>query len=207
MKTSKAPGSDQIPNRILKECASHSELAPGLSTIFQRSVDTGCLPNDWTYRLVSLTSMLCKLLEHIICRHLLSHLAKEKILTDLNHGFRAGFSCEAQLVTTLHDLCKNFEAGKQTDIAILDFSKAFDTVPHSKLLHKLSSYEIGGKLHCWLKNFLTKRKMKVVVEGEESAELPVDWRSTRHSARSHPVPVSHQRFAICREVTGMPVRG
>ena len=104
--TSKAIGPDNISNVILKECA--SQLAPGLSEIFQNSIDTGKLPTDWTnanispvfkkgdvhlaenYRPVSLTSVTCKLLEHIICKHLhvLTHLEKNNILTNLNHGFR-----------------------------------------------------------------------------------------------------------------------
>ena len=89
------------------------------------------------YRPVSLASVSCKLLEHIICKHLLDHLEKNKILTNLNHGFRAGYSCETQLLTTMHDLLRNNDKGLQTDMVILDFSKAFDTVPHGKLLHKL----------------------------------------------------------------------
>jgi len=122
---------------------------------------------------VSLTSVCCKLLEHIVCRHLLSHLEKHKILTNLNHGFRAGFSCETQLITTFHDIAKQCDKGAQVDVAILDFSKAFDTVPHSKLLGKLHNYGITGNIHLWLNSFLTTRSMRVVVEGETSRELPV----------------------------------
>ena len=186
----KAPGPDRIPNRVLKECA--KELSTALTSIFQTSLDTGSLPSDWTkanvspifkkgdkhlaenYRPVSLTSVPCKLLEHIICRHLMTHLETEKILTTLNHGFRKGFSCETQLITTINDLCKNMERKKQTDVAILDFSKAFDTVPHDKLLYKLSKYGIKGNLYKWLQCFLTRRQMKVLVDGEESEEKPVD---------------------------------
>ena len=142
----KASGPDGIPNRILKEC-SH-QIAPGLTVMYQKSVDTGSLPTDWlnanisclfkkgdkhsteNYRPVSLTSVPCKILEHIMCKHLLKHLEKNKILTSLNHGFRSGYSCESQLTVTLHDLFKSHDSGIQTDIAILDFSKAFDTVPH-----------------------------------------------------------------------------
>lgn len=126
------------------------------------------------YRPVSLTSVACKLLERIIYGHLISHLQRHEILTNLNHGFRAGFSCETQLVVTLQDLCKNLEKKIQTDIAILDFSKAFDTVPHSKLLEKMSSYGITGPLHKWLTSFLTERRMKVLVDGEFSKEATVD---------------------------------
>ena len=73
-------------------------------------------------------------------------LIGNSILTSLNHGFRSGYSCETQLLTTTNDLLKSFDENKQTDIAILDFSKAFDTVPHNRLIHKLSNYEINGPL-------------------------------------------------------------
>lgn len=68
----------------------------------------------------------------------------------------------------------SFEKGRQTDMAILDFSKAFDTVPHSKLLHKLDEYGVKGNLHKWFTSFLTKRHMKVVVDGESSKSVTVD---------------------------------
>ena len=84
------------------------------------------------YRPVSLTCVSCKILEHIIRKHILDHLDRNKILTTLNHGFRSGYSCETQLVMTVHDLGK-FDRGSQINMIILDFSKAFDTVPHRKL--------------------------------------------------------------------------
>ena len=59
-------------------------------------------------------------------------------------------------------------------MVILDFSKAFDTVPHKKLVHKLDHYGTRGPIHKWLTNFLTKRKMRVVLEGEASGEATVD---------------------------------
>ena len=71
-----------------------------LCTVFKKD-DVHLAEN---YRPVSLTSVCCKLLEHIICKHLLNHLDKNNILTNLNHGFRAGFSCETQLLVTMNDL-------------------------------------------------------------------------------------------------------
>lgn len=144
----KASGPDNITTALLKNCA--DTLAPALTLIFQKSLDSGDLPKDWldanvssvykkgdrnlpeNYRPISLTSVPCKILEHIICHHLMAHLEKHNILTSRNHGFRSGFSCETQLITTTHDLLSSFDTNIQTDIAILDFSKAFDTVPHKK---------------------------------------------------------------------------
>ena len=127
-----------MPNRVLQECA--SEISPALTAIFQKSVDSGELPRDWrnaniapvfkkgdkhlpeNYRPVSLTCVASKLLEHIICRHLLDHLDKHNVLTSLNHGFRAGYSCETQLVVTAHDLLESFDSDTQADVLVLDFS-------------------------------------------------------------------------------------
>jgi hypothetical protein len=122
---------------------------------------------------------------------MLRHLEKNKVLTTLNHGFRSGYSCETQLLITINDLLKSYnkgfsvfqgffcnsryrDKGKQIDMAILDFSKTFDTVPHKKLLHKLDQYGIRGSVHRWLANFLTKRKMRVTLEGESSQQVTVD---------------------------------
>ena len=186
----KAPGPDSIPNTILINCA--DAIAPIMTLVFQRSIDSGNLPKDWltanissaykkgdrhsaeNYRPISLTSVSCKLLEHIICRHLLSHFENNCILTSLNHGFRAGYSCETQLLTTANDLLTSFDRNKQVDIAILDFSKAFDTVPHNKLLYKLEKYGITGSTLTWLKTFLTQRTMRVVLDGVASEPTTVD---------------------------------
>ena len=143
LNTKKASGRDNIPNRILRQCS--RELAPALTHIFNISLNTGELPSDWrtadiapifkkgnrheasNYRPVSLTSVCCKTLEHIICRHILSHLEKHNILTPLQHGFRSGHSCESQLIITMDDIMRKYDKKKQVDMVILDFSKAFDT--------------------------------------------------------------------------------
>ena len=186
---SKASGPDQIPNLVLKECA--LEISPAVTILFQTSLNSGKLPDDWknaniapifkkgdrhkaeNYRPVSLTSVLSKILEHIICRAMLDHFDKHKVLTNVNHGFRAGYSCETQLAVTIDDLSRNYDKNLQTDIAILDFSKAFDTVPHDRLLHKLESYGVRGPLLQWTEDFLCTRKMRVVVDGESSSETDV----------------------------------
>ena len=104
----------------------------------------------------------------------MKHLESNKILTALNHGFRSGFSTETQLIATTQDLLSSFDEGHQIDMAILDFSKAFDTVPHDRLLHKLLHYGIDGPLLNWLRCFLTKRHMQVAIEGTASEPATVE---------------------------------
>ena len=91
-----------------------------------------------------------------------------KILTNLQHGFRSGRSCETQLITTTHDLLTSFNSKSQIDVAILDFSNAFDTVPHAGLLGKLEHYGIDSKILLWITNFLNNCKQRVVVDGSFS---------------------------------------
>ena len=190
LKPNKASGPDAIPNIFLKETA--AQIAPFLTHLFNLSLTTGQLPDDWVnanitpvfkkgnrhdpanYRPVSLTSVCCKLMEHIICRHILGHLDKHNILTPYQHGFRAGHSCESQLLITMQDINASFDNKKQIDIAILDFSKAFDTVPHQRLLAKLRHYGISGQIENWIHNFLTTRQQSVIVDGAKSPPVKVD---------------------------------
>ena len=67
----------------------------------------------------------------------MTQFTKNKILIPVQHGFRAEHSCESQLLLTIEDLVQNYEDKIQTDLIVLDFSKAFDVVPHQRLLHKL----------------------------------------------------------------------
>ena len=121
----------------------------------------------------SLTCVCCKLLEHIICTHIIHHLDTQNILSKLQHGFRARHSCVSQLTITMHDLHKHRDKRTQIDLAILDFSKAFDTVPHQRMLGKLSLYGIKGPILNWIAAFLKDRHQRVVVEGMTSGPEPV----------------------------------
>ena len=98
-----------------------------------------------------------------ICKHIFAHLEDYKILTDLQHDFRPGISCETQLVTTFQNLAQmHNKKGSQIDSAVwLDFSKAFDMVPHVGLLSKLKYYGIDDKIWLWIYNFLKKTGNKV----------------------------------------------
>ena len=158
---SKALGPDELHPRVLKELA--TELGPVFAHLFQQSIDTDEIPKEWSlanicplfkksdrslacnYRPVSLTCVPCKSLEHIVCSNIMAHLDEYKLLSDRQHAFRKGHSCETQLTTVINDWAKILDNRGQVDTFILDFEKAFDTPPHELLKSKLFSYGIGGK--------------------------------------------------------------
>ena len=141
----KANGPDLIPSRVLKECAPQN--APYLKVIFSQSLSYQQLPKDWltanicpvfkkgsrttasNYRPISLTCVICKTMEHILYHHITAHLDQQNILKDYQHGFRKGRSCETQLIITIEEIAKSLDNRSQVDLLMLDFSKAFDTVP------------------------------------------------------------------------------
>lgn len=142
----KAYGPDQIPARVLKE--SSSELAPILTSLFQQSFDNGALPSAWkdanitaifkkghaadpkNYSPVSLTSLIAKTMEHIICKQICTHLSGNLVISQHQHGFQRGLSCETQLTTVIHEWASILNIHGQVNVIFLDFAKAFDTVPH-----------------------------------------------------------------------------
>ena len=102
------------------------------------------------------------------------HLDHHNILSDNQHGFRKKRSCESQLILNIQDLASSLEDGERIDAVLLDFSKAFDKVPHQRLLLKLQQYGSSGHLLSWIESFLTGRSQKVLVEGKSSSSsVPV----------------------------------
>ena len=189
-----ASGPDGLSARVLKECS--SEIAPILALIYNETLAQGTVPDDLrqanvapifkkgekydaaNYRPVSLTCICCKTLEHIIVSNINKHLAFESILADCQHGFRSQRSCETQLVQFFHNLVSNLDHAlnrnhRQTDVIIMDFAKAFDKVPHRRLLYKLDYYGIRGSTHKWITSWLSGRFQKVVLDGQASDPVPV----------------------------------
>ena len=103
----------------------------------------------------------------------MDHLEEHNILTDTQHGFRCKRSCETQLIATIQELARGLWEGKQLDVILLDFAKAFDKVPHQRLLYKLHYYGIRGQTLSWIESFLRDRKQHVLVEGAKSDEAEV----------------------------------
>ena len=161
------------------------------------SLAQGTVPDDWrqaqvapifkkgekydaaNYIQVSLTCICSKNLKHIIIvSNINKHLAFESILADFQHCFRSQRSLETQLVQFFHDLVSNLDRAlnryhRQTDVIIMDFAKAFDKVPHMRLLYKLDYYGKRGSTYKWITSWLSERSQKVVLYGHASDPVPV----------------------------------
>jgi hypothetical protein len=152
LKEGKAPGIDGIVPKILIENAAN--LSRPLKLLYQKSIETGKVPVDWkranvtaifkkgcretagNYRPVSLTSHICKVLESIIWDSIVDHLDRNKLINKTQHGFVRGRSCLTNLLEFLEDVTEYVDQGSPVDVIYLDFQKAFDKVPHQRLLKK-----------------------------------------------------------------------
>lgn len=172
-----SPGPDGISAKLLKLTSHISAIA--LSLIFQQSLDSGYVPEDWkiahvlpipksgdntvfnNYRPISLTSISCKLLEHIIYTHIMAHLNRNNLLINNQHGFRPKLSCQTQLYELVTDIHTSLHLSHFVDGIFIDFSKAFDRVPHKRLTLKLRNLELDCETTRWLEEFLKNRSQVV----------------------------------------------
>jgi hypothetical protein len=186
----KSCGPDGFHPRLLRELA--SELAGPLTVFFQKTLSEGVLPPDWkeaqvkplfkkgdksspgNYRPVSLTSVVCKLMESIVRDRVIDHLTVNNLLSECQHGFIAGRSCTTNLLSTLDDWTRILDEGEPVDAVYLDFAKAFDSVPHERMLRKVQALGIGGNVLQWIRDFLVGRRQRVSVNGTVS-----DWAAVR----------------------------
>lgn len=184
LKVSKAGGLDGAHPRVLRELS--ETLAKPLSIIFKTSLRTGRLPRVWkqaavssiykkgskkqpgNYRPVSLTSVVCKVMETIVRDWIQDHLLRNNLLSTRQFGFIGGRSTTLQLLRAMEDWTDAIDSGQQVDVVYFDFAKAFDSVPHKRLLAKLEAYGITGATLAWIKDFLTGREQKVSINGKSS---------------------------------------
>ncbi|MGL5085530.1 MAG: RNA-directed DNA polymerase [Clostridium sp.] len=182
-------GPDGIHPRVLSEAA--KVLAVPVFNLFRYSLSTGELPSAWrqahvipifkagdrnlagSYRPISLTSVLCKILERLLKREMLSHLLTNKLLSPAQHGFLPGHSCLTNLLLFLDNLTDAYDKGLITNAIFFDFAKAFDKVPHAPLTQKLSAYGISGQFLNWISSFLNGRTFQVKLGPTLSELAPV----------------------------------
>ncbi|CAM5077630.1 unnamed protein product [Eretmochelys imbricata] len=180
----KSGGLDNLHPRILKELA-HAIASP-LARIFNESVNSGVVSYDWrianivpifkkgkksdpgNYRPVSLTCVVCKVLEKILKEKVVKDIEVNGNWDKIQHGFTKGRSCQTNLISFFEKVTDFLDKGNAVDLIYLDFSKAFDTVPHGELLAKLERMGVSMKIERLIRNWLKGRLQRVTLKGELS---------------------------------------
>uniref|UniRef100_A0A670HPH4 Gypsy retrotransposon integrase-like protein 1 n=1 Tax=Podarcis muralis TaxID=64176 RepID=A0A670HPH4_PODMU len=180
-----SPGPDELHPRVLKELA--DVISEPLAVIFENSWRTGEVPADWrranvvpifkkgkredpnNYRPVSLTSIPGKILEQIIKQTVCEHLERNVVITNSQHGFLKNKSCQTNLISFFDRITTLVDEGNAVDVAYLDFSKAFDKVPHDILVKKLVKCGLDYATTQWICNWLTDRTQRVLINGSSSS--------------------------------------
>ena len=129
--------------------------------------------NPGNYRPVSLTPIVCRIFESFVRDALYDHLVSTKLLSSKQFGFCKGRSTVTQLLVSIYNWMKSMDNKKAVDAIYLDFSKAFDTVPHKRLIHKLKMYGIHDNVLSWITDFLSNRSHYVTVNNSSSDSVPV----------------------------------
>ena len=189
LKINKSPGIDGIHPRVIKEIA--DIISHPITMIYKRSVEESQLPRQWkdaeitpiykkdsrnlpkNYRPVSLTSIICKILEKLIVEDIINHIKANQLNCKEQHGFTAHKSTTTNLLEALNVITEAQMHGIPVDVLFLDYQKAFDTVPHQRLLRQVESFGIVDKALNWIKAFLTDRRQRVRVKDGISSWRPV----------------------------------
>ena len=182
----KAHGCDDISIAMIKIC--DASIVEPLCLIFEKCLETGIYPSVWkkanivpihkkesrqnkkNYRPISLLPIFGKIFEKLLFDTLYCHLCDNNLLTQNQSGFRPGDSTINQLLAITHKIYLSFEASpsRETRAVFLDLSKAFDRVWHDGLLYKLECNGISGNVMILIRNFLSDRKQRVLLNGKSS---------------------------------------
>ena len=180
----KSVGPDGVHPRLLKELSNH--LCEPLARLFNNSLAVGELSKEWkqgrisaifkkgnrknagNYRPVSLTSIIGKCMEQCVKDHIVNHMIRNKLFSTQQFGFIKSRSTVLQLLNVIDSWNKALDRGETVDVVYLDFMKAFDTVPHKRLIGKLKSYGIEYYTLRWIQGFLYDRVQQFNVNGTNS---------------------------------------
>ena len=184
LNTNKSFGPDEIHPKLICELA--EILSEPLSILLNSSLRSGKIPQEWktatiaavfkkgsrsipgNYRPISLTCVLCRIMESFLKDAIMTHLLENNLLSPRQYGFINGRSTVTQLLTYLDSCATKVANGEVVDVVYLDFQKAFDTVPHARLIKKLEAYGIDGEILSWITEYLKNRTQVVTVNGEPS---------------------------------------
>ena len=144
---------------------------PSICALINKSFAVGQLPSKWkcaditplfkkgskncrnNYRQISLTSIVCKLAEQIVKHRIMEFWGEANIFNPNQFAYMKGRSTVTQLLSCFNDWEKSRNKRNPTDVLLLDSSKAFGSVPHRRLLHKLERHGIDGPLLNWFQSF------------------------------------------------------
>ena len=189
LKSNKSPRPDSIHPKVLHDTA--EAMALPLMIIFRTSIKTMSLVKDWkianistifkkgnksypnNYRPVSLTAIVCKILESIIRDYIINHMKVNNLFSDKQFGFIGGRSTMLQLLKVIDIWTEILDQGGSLDAIYCDFMKAFDKVPHKRLIHKVKNYGIDGNILGWITYFLNNRKQEVQINHTKSLPAAV----------------------------------
>jgi hypothetical protein len=189
LKKNSAAGPDNLPPIFF--CSTSHSLSFPLATIFRSLIETKDLPSEWkhsiitpkfkkgnpsdvrNYRPIALTCVCSKMFESIIAGDVLAYLTEHNLISKSQHAFLKKHSTTTNLLESVHDWTLSVSNKKAVTIAYIDFCRAFDSISHPKLIHKLSSYGITGNLLFWIQAFLTNRTQVVKISSHMSTYISV----------------------------------
>ena len=164
------------------------ELAPSLNALYNLSLSIGLFPSEWEHahitaifkngstnlvnnnRPLSLLNSAGKILERLVFDKV--YPIVNPLISPNQHGFMRTRSVQSQLISNYNIIGNDLDKGIQNDIIYLDFSKAFDKVPHYLILHKLKTFGFNNKLLNWFTDYLSERSQSVIFEGKQSKTCP-----------------------------------
>ncbi len=191
LNVTKPSGPDGIAPIILKNIS--VSLVHPLTLLFNKSLQCGQLPYLWkqshvtpiyknkgsmsdvtNFRPISLTCVLCKMMEKILVKHMHNFVLEHHIITEHQSGFMPKDSTVYQLLNIYNTILSNLDEGRDVRFVFCDISKAFDRVWHKGLLFKLQKFGVCGNLLDWITDYLMERRQRVVLEGNSSGWEDID---------------------------------
>jgi hypothetical protein len=180
-----------IPVEIQYELLIKESIAEPLNIISNQSLALKTVPKEWKnaqisanfkkdnksqakkYRPVSLTSVVCKIMEKLIRLHLINNMKANKLFSRKQYGFIEGRSTALQLLEVIDKCPDALDEGLDIYCMHTDFQKAFHKVPHKRLIKKIENYGIANPILSWIGYFLSRPYQRVSIEGEISNRMEV----------------------------------
>ena len=190
LKTNTATGSDDIPAFVLKKLA--PAVTQHLTQIFNCSIHQNTFPSKWkeanisaiwkgkgskteavNYRPISVLPVVGRLFEKIVATRLSDYVEKRGIIPNQQFGFRRKSSCELALASAINNWAKAVDQGRYVGTLLIDLSKAFDMVPHQRLILELLAVGLSGDSLQWFHSYLTNRRQRVIDRSHVTPWRPV----------------------------------